>query len=135
MGLRAGWKRITFAIDRGNGQVASAYDPTHPAMLRSLKKINDIATEKELEVSICGEMAGEPLYILLLIGLGYKKLSMSPARIPIVKYIVTHSSMNDTQQIVTNALSLKSKKEVNQYLRAEMIKRFKTFEDYFRQNV
>jgi phosphotransferase system enzyme I (PtsI) len=126
--------QYTLAIDRGNGKVASAYDPTHPAILRLLRTIHDIAAPKRLEVSICGEMAGEPLYALLLIGLGYRKLSMSPTRIPIVKYILINSSLHEAQQIATRALNLTSKKDVNQYIREEMLKRFKIFEDYFRQN-
>jgi len=126
--------QYTLAIDRGNGKVASAYDPTHPAILRLLRTIYEIAAQKRLEVSICGEMAGEPLYTLLLIGLGYRKLSMSPTRIPIVKYILINSSLHEAQQIATRALNLTSKKDVNQYIREEMLKRFKIFEDYFRQN-
>ena len=120
---------------RGNGKVASVYDPTHPAMLRLLKKINDVAKEKNLEESICGEIAGEPLYTLLLLGLGYRKLSMSPGRIPIVKYIITQSSINDTHEIFSRSYEYLSKKDINQYLREQMINRFKSLEDYFRQNV
>jgi phosphotransferase system enzyme I (PtsI) len=127
--------QYTLAIDRGNGKVASVYDPTHPAMLRLLKKINDVAKEKNLEVSICGEMAGEPLYTLLLLGLGYRKLSMSPGRIPIVRYIITKSSLNDIQEISSRSYEYLSKKDINQYLREQMINRFKSLEDYFRQNV
>jgi len=126
--------QYTLAIDRGNGKVASAYDPTHPAILRLLKTIIEIASGKGLEVSICGEMAGEPLYALLLVGLGYSKLSMSPIRIPIVKYILIHSSLDEAKEITSSALAITSKKEVSQFLREKMLTRFKNFEDYFRQN-
>jgi phosphotransferase system enzyme I (PtsI) len=127
--------QYTLAIDRGNGMVASDFDPTHPALLRSLKRINDISLEKGLETSICGEMAGEPLYTLLLIGLGYKKLSMSPVSIPFVKSIVINSSASDSEEIASKALEFSSKKDVTAYIRKEMISRFKILEDYFRQNV
>ena len=127
--------QYTLAIDRGNGMVASDFDPTHPALLRSLKRISDISLEKGLETSICGEMAGEPLYTLLLIGLGYKKLSMSPVSIPFVKNIVINSSASDTEEIASKALEFSSKKDVTRFIRKEMISRFKIFEDYFSQNV
>ncbi len=127
--------QYTLAIDRGNGMVASEFDPTHPAMLRSLKTINDIASKKELYVSICGEMAGDPLYTLLLIGLGYKILSMSPVSIPIIKNIVINSSAAESKEIASRALEFTSKKDVNRYIREQMIDRFKILEDYFKSNV
>ncbi len=127
--------QYTLAIDRGNGMVASEFDPTHPAMLRSLKTITDIASKKELYVSICGEMAGDPLYTLLLIGLGYKILSMSPVSIPIIKNIVIHSSAAESEEIASRALEFTSKKDVNRYIREQMIDRFKILEDYFKSNV
>ncbi len=127
--------QYTLAIDRGNGMVATEFDPIHPAILRSLKMIADIASEKELETSICGEMAGDPLYTLLLIGLGYSKLSMSSMSIPIIKNIIINSSAKDAQEIARTALEFGSKKEVGDYIRKQMIHRFRNLEDYFRQNV
>jgi phosphoenolpyruvate-protein phosphotransferase (PTS system enzyme I) len=126
--------QYTLAIDRGNGMVASEFDPTHPAILRSLKLIADICTKKGLELSICGEMAGYPLYTLLLIGLGYRKLSMSMPSIPLVKNIVINSSLEDAEKLAGNALEISSKSEVNRYIKAQMIGRFKDLEDYFRSN-
>jgi phosphotransferase system enzyme I (PtsI) len=126
--------QYTLAIDRGNGMVATEFDPIHPAILRSLKKISDIAAEKQLETSICGEMAGDPLYTLLLIGFGYRKLSMSLMSIPIVKSIIVNSSREDAEAIAARALDLSSKREVGRYVREEMIQRFSYLEDYFRQN-
>ena len=127
--------QYTLAIDRGNGKVASAYDPTHPAILRLLKTIIEITANAGLEASICGEMAGEPLYSLLLIGLGYRKLSMSAISIPIVKYVLINSSLDEAQDIAARALQITSKKKVNELLREHMLSRFTTFEDYFRTNV
>ena len=126
--------QYTLAIDRGNGMVASDYDPTHPAILRSLKRICEVAAEKKLETSICGEMAGYPLYTLLLIGLGFKKLSMSMMSIPFVKNIVINSSLADAEQIANAALDIPSKKDVHHFIKTQMISRFKDLEDYFRSN-
>lgn len=126
--------QYTLAIDRGNGMVATEFDPIHPAILRSLKRISDIASQKGLETSICGEMAGDPLYTLLLIGFGYRKLSMSLMSIPIVKSIIVNSSCEDAETIAKNALELSSKRQVGRYVREEMVQRFSHMEDYFRQN-
>jgi len=126
--------QYTLAIDRGNGMVATEFDPIHPAILRSLKRISDISSQKGLETSICGEMAGDPLYTLLLIGLGYRKLSMSLMSIPIVKSIIVNSSCEDAETIAKNALELSSKMQVGRYIREEMVQRFSYLEDYFRQN-
>jgi phosphotransferase system enzyme I (PtsI) len=127
--------QYTLAIDRGNGMVATEFDPIHPAILRSLRLIADIASQKELEVSICGEMAGDPLYTLLLLGFGYKKLSMSVMSIPIIKNIIINSSADDANEIAETALDFSSKKDVGRYVREQMINRFSYLEDYFRQNV
>lgn len=126
--------QYTLAIDRGNGMVAGDFDPGHPAILRLLKSIRSVSQAKGVEVSICGEMAGDPLYTLLLIGLGYRKLSMSSMSIPIIKHIIIHSSMQDAAEIATNALEFSSKKKVGRYLREQMIMRFADLEDYFIHN-
>ncbi len=124
--------QYTLAIDRGNGMVAGEFDPMHPAILRSLKMIQTVAVKNGMEVSICGEMAGDPLYTLLLIGLGYRKLSMSAMGIPIVKSVIIDSSLESARQIAEKALSFNLKREVGRYVRDEMISRFKYLEDYFR---
>ncbi len=80
-------------------------------------------------------MAGDPIYTLLLICLGYKILSMSPVSIPIIKNIVIHSSAAESEEIASRALEFTSKKDVNRYIREQMIDRFKILEDYFKSNV
>ncbi len=127
--------QYTLAIDRGNEMVAADFDPGHPAILRLLKKIQETASNKGIEHSICGEMAGDPLYSLLLIGLGYRRLSMSTMSVPIVKNIIMNSSLDDAKKIAETSLDFTLKKDVSSYIRDEMIGRFEFLEDYFRQNV
>ncbi len=127
--------QYTLAIDRGNVLVASDFDPSHPAILRSLKYIAEKSREYNLDLSICGEVAGDPLYTLLLIGLGYRKLSMSVMNIPLINNIICNSSIEDAYKISEEALSIVSKREIHQYLNREMTKRFKKLKDYFRENV
>ncbi len=124
--------QYTLAIDRGNGMVADKFDPMHPAILRSLQRISDFSSETGMETSICGEMAGDPLYTLLLIGLGYRILSMSTMNIPTVKNIIINSSINDARMLATEVFELSSAKKIHAFIRKEMIARFKSLEDYFR---
>ncbi len=75
----------TLAIDRGDEHVAHLYDPLHPAVLRLIQFSAEAALHARIPVSICGEMAGDPRYTALLLGLGFRELSMIPANIPRVK--------------------------------------------------
>ncbi|MFW6181058.1 MAG: phosphoenolpyruvate--protein phosphotransferase [Spirochaetota bacterium] len=124
--------QYTLAIDRGNGMVASEFDPAHPAILRSLKIIAETVINRPVELSICGEMAGDPLYTLLLIGLGYRVLSMGVNTIPVVKSIIIQSTREEAEEVAFRILSYPLKTETSSYLRREMIARFKELEDYFR---
>ncbi|MEM1289003.1 MAG: phosphoenolpyruvate--protein phosphotransferase [Pseudomonadota bacterium] len=76
------------ATDRGNSRLAGRFDPLSPSFLRCLKQIADAATEKECELTLCGEMAGDPLQCLALLGLGFRKFSMSPASVGPVKAMI-----------------------------------------------
>ena len=75
----------TLAIDRGDEQVAHLYNPLHPAVLRLIQFTTEAALRNRLPVSLCGEIAGDPRYTALLLGLGIRELSMSPIKLPRVK--------------------------------------------------
>jgi phosphotransferase system enzyme I (PtsI) len=92
------------AIDRGNSRIAHLYDPTHPAVVRTLKQIVDTGHAKGLKVSVCGEMAGDALYAPLLLGLGVDELSMTPTLVPSVRYIVRAMKMADARALAVEAL-------------------------------
>jgi phosphotransferase system enzyme I (PtsI) len=77
--------QYTLAIDRGDEQVAHLYDPLHPAVLRLIQFAIEAANRAGIPISVCGEMAGDPRFTALLIGLGVRELSMAPANIPRVK--------------------------------------------------
>jgi phosphotransferase system enzyme I (PtsI) len=100
------------AIDRGNERIAHLYEPTHPAVLRTLKHIVDEAARHRLPVGVCGEMAGDPVFAPLLLGLGVDSLSMTPAWLPTVKYIVRAMTMADARQLAAEALAMTSAKEI-----------------------
>ena len=100
------------AIDRVNERIAHLYEPTHPAVVRTLKHIVDEAHKRGVPVSVCGEMAGDPVFAPLLLGLGVDALSMSPAWLPSVKYVVRAMTMADARALAAEALTLTSPKEI-----------------------
>ncbi len=93
------------AIDRGNNRIAHLYDPTHPAVLRVLRQVVLAAQARRVKVSVCGEMAGDPVYAPLLLGLGVDELSMTPALLPAVKYLVRNTKFSDARKLAEAALA------------------------------
>ncbi len=93
------------AIDRGNNRIAHLYEPAHPAVLRVLKQVIDTAKTHRLKVSVCGEMAGDPIYAPLLIGLGIDELSMTPPLLPAVKFLIRAMTFADAQKLAQEALA------------------------------
>ncbi len=93
------------AIDRGNNRIAHLYEPAHPAVLRVLKQVIETAKTHRLKVSVCGEMAGDPIYAPLLIGLGVDELSMTPPLLPAVKFLIRAMTFADAQKLAQEALA------------------------------
>ncbi len=102
------------AIDRVNDRIAHLYEPTHPAVLRTLKYVVDEAHKQNIAVGVCGEMAGDPVFAPLLLGLGVDSLSMTPTWIPSVRYIVRAMSLADARGLATAALKMSSAREILQ---------------------
>ncbi len=100
------------AVDRGNNSIAHLYEPTHPAVIRMLKNVVDEAHKQKIKVSVCGEMAGDAVYVPLLIGLGVDELSMTPPLIPAVKYLVRAMKLADAKKLAKEALEMTSPKEI-----------------------
>src|SRR5688572_12447005 len=100
------------AIDRVNDRIAHLYEPTHPAIVRTLRHIVEEGHRQHLLVSVCGEMAGDPVFAPLLLGLGVDCLSMSPAWLPSVKFLIRAMKMSDAQALAAEALAMESPKEI-----------------------
>jgi phosphotransferase system enzyme I (PtsI) len=96
------------AIDRVNDRIAHLYEPTHPAVLRTLRHIVVEAHRAKIKVSVCGEMAGDPIYTALLFGLGVDELSMTPPLIPATKFILRNMRMTDARKLAQTALAMDS---------------------------
>ena len=113
------------AVDRMNEQVAHLYQPYNPAILRTLRSIFDNAQAVGKKVSVCGEIGGDTLATLFLLGLGnIDSLSMDPHSIPHVKKIINQSSIKDAKQFTKQLLKLNSTDEINCFLIDEMRKRY-----------
>jgi phosphotransferase system enzyme I (PtsI) len=96
--------QFTLAIDRGNKQVAHLFQPLDPAVLRMLKRTADVAKDNGITVGMCGEMANQPLYAPLLLGMGLHELSMNPQAIPVVKRMIRSIRIADTHAVVQEVL-------------------------------
>jgi phosphotransferase system enzyme I (PtsI) len=116
--------QYTLAVDRGNEQVAYLYQPLHPANLRMIRQVVEAGHTAGIPVMMCGEMAGDPRYILILIGLGLDELSMNPLAIPCVKRIVRGSSFSEARSLVESAMQLRTAEDVERFLHEEMERRF-----------
>jgi phosphotransferase system enzyme I (PtsI) len=112
------------AIDRGNEHVAYLYEPMHPAVLQALHRVCRAAEAAGIEVGMCGEMAGEDLYSLVLIALGFKELSMNAMNISRVKRIIRQIEITEVKQILDHLLSLPTAAEVSAALEKEMLQRY-----------
>ncbi len=96
--------QYTLAVDRSNENVAYLYQPSHPSILKLIDQVVQAARRKKIWVSVCGEMAGNPFFVPLLIGLGVNELSMSPASIGPVKRIIRKIEMYETEILAKEAL-------------------------------
>lgn len=104
------------AVDRGNEQVAALYRPFHPAVLHLLRRVVEAAGAARIPVSLCGEMAGDPLAVPVLVGLGIQELSMHPAALPVVRGLIRALQYREARRIAQRALQLASAKAVEEFL-------------------
>jgi len=105
------------AVDRTDPRVSDLYEPLHPAVLRTLARIAETAREHKRPLSLCGEMAGQPLEAVLLVGLGYRELSMAPSAIPRVKAAVRAIREEDAREQAERCLSLRTRAETVRFVR------------------
>lgn len=94
------------AVDRGNPRIAALYEPAHPAVIRTLERIFAAANARGVATAVCGELAGDPVWAPLLIGLGAHELSMAPPAIAEVRFVLRHSSQPELADLARRALGL-----------------------------
>jgi phosphotransferase system enzyme I (PtsI) len=116
--------QYTLAVDRGNDRVAYLYDQYHPAVLQLIAQTVQAAKRHRKWVGLCGEMAGDPMAVLVLLGLGLDQLSTSPVMLPEIKSIVRSTSHAYARKVASRALRLRTGAEVRRYLEQIFQKEF-----------
>ncbi|MFC1692378.1 phosphoenolpyruvate--protein phosphotransferase [Candidatus Latescibacterota bacterium] len=116
--------QYSVAVDRSNDRIANLFEPFHPGILRLAKMTVDAAHAENIPVAVCGEMGGDPMAALVLLGLEIDELSMIPSFIPSVKQIIRAVRMDTAKKIVDRALNCASATEVK-YLLHEELKKIK----------
>jgi phosphotransferase system enzyme I (PtsI) len=108
--------QYALAIDRANERLTYLYEPLHPAVLRLLKRVVDVAHEANIRVAMCGEMAGDPICCLILLGMELDELSMSHLAIPRIKRIIRESSLKEAKTLLKKAMTFSAASEVRGYV-------------------
>jgi phosphoenolpyruvate-protein phosphotransferase (PTS system enzyme I) len=111
--------QYTLAADRTNENVAALYSPGDPAVLRLIEQVIQAAKHHDVEVNVCGEMSGEPIYTILLVGMGLRQLSVTPHNIPEIKQIIRSISVTEAKQIAQETRRLETARDVNNFLREQ----------------
>ena len=104
--------QYALAADRTNEKVAHLYEPTHPAILRLIKLTVDAAHQHKIWVGVCGEVASDPAFVPLLLGLGVDELSAAAGLVPQVKYLIRRLKMSEAQELAQFALTSESASEI-----------------------
>jgi phosphotransferase system enzyme I (PtsI) len=109
--------QYTLAVDRGNELVSNLYSSVDPAVLQLIKMVIQDANRAQIDVSICGEMASEPEYIMLVLGMGFRTISLAPPMIPEVKQIIRSVTIEDCNNIARKVLGMSSERQISSFLR------------------
>jgi phosphotransferase system enzyme I (PtsP) len=104
------------AVDRNNARVVGLYDGLHPSILRTLIKIVEGGHAAGVEVGICGEMASDPLAVIVLLAMGFDSLSMNSTSLPRIKWIIRHLSITNARKILAEVLELEHTAEIRLHL-------------------
>ncbi len=111
--------QYTLAVDRANEHVAGLFTPANPALIKMIRDVLKTGRRYDIPVGLCGEMASEPVFCLLLLGLGLRAFSVAPKTIPSVKRIIRASTIDHAQRVARRILTLQTDREMLHYLRRE----------------
>ena len=112
--------QYTLAVDRGNARLANRFTSHHPAILRSLAEVLRAGKHAGIEVSVCGEMASDPVGAFILLGLGYRVLSVAPPNLPLVRWLVRRLAATDAADCAATLLEARTTAEITETARAEL---------------
>lgn len=109
--------QYTLAVDRGNELVSTLYSAAEPAVLRLIRNVIQDAYKSRIGVSVCGEMASEPEYVMLLLGMGIRTISVTSPMIPEIKQIIRSVTIEDCNNVARKVLAMNSERQISGYLR------------------
>ena len=109
--------QYTLAVDRGNELVSTLYSPVDPAVLRLIRTVIQDSHKAQIDLSVCGEVASEPEYVMLLLGMGVRTFSLAPPMIPEIKQIIRSVTMEDCNKVARKVLTMNSERHISSYLR------------------
>jgi len=116
--------QYTIAVDRGNEKITDMYEPFHPAVLRLIRMVVENGHKAGIPVSMCGEMAGDPLATVILLGLGLDELSMSAFGVPEIKRIIRSATILEAEEFLGTLMDMRSFRDIDRYVREWMEDRF-----------
>lgn len=114
--------QYTLAVDRGNARLAARFTALHPALVRLLHDLGDAGRRRGRALSVCGELASEPLGAFLLLGLGYRELSVSPALLPLVRWLIRQVSVTSAEEAARAVLGAVDAREVARVLEEHLVR-------------
>ena len=109
--------QYTLAVDRGNERVSALYQPAHPAILRVVRDVIEVGRHTGTRVAMCGEMSGDLVYAVLLVGLGLAEFSVSPAVLPQVKEIIRSVTFDQAREVAARALAFEDPEQTLAFLK------------------
>ncbi|MDD5428823.1 MAG: phosphoenolpyruvate--protein phosphotransferase, partial [Candidatus Omnitrophica bacterium] len=109
------------AVDRVNEKIAYLYEPAHPAVLRLIKNVIESGHNAGIWVGMCGEMAGDIVMTIILLGLGLDEFSTSPIAIPEIKRIIRAVTLRQAKEIAQEAMGLNTGKEVEKFAKKKLM--------------
>ncbi len=109
--------QYTLAVDRGNELVSTLYSSGDPAVLRLIRTVIQDAHKAQIGLHVCGEMASEPEYIMLLLGMGVRTISLTPPMIPEIKQIIRSVTIEDCNKVARKILTMNSERQISSYMR------------------
>jgi phosphoenolpyruvate-protein phosphotransferase (PTS system enzyme I) len=112
--------QYTLAVDRTDERVSDRYEPLHPAVLRLIRHVRRGASRQRIPVSVCGEMASDPLLLRLLVGCGLTQFSMTPGAMPVARRVVRETHAGEMTRIAARVMTLATVEEIEQFLLASV---------------
>ncbi|HYW78311.1 MAG TPA: phosphoenolpyruvate--protein phosphotransferase [Thermoguttaceae bacterium] len=119
--------QYTLAVDRSNKDVVGLYNPADPSILKMITMTIDAANRKSVPVNLCGQMSGNPIYTMLLLGLGLRHFSVTPSAMPEIKNVCRNVTIEQCEAVAKRILTMENARDIKSYLREELKKRLPDF--------